>query len=102
MAGGKAMAENEAKTSASWPGWPGEEALAGYGEIGLTSLPYGSEAEEQVPPDPDQPKLPDEEPPPPGFSPAWDFAQRRFGDDGAQRLLQRLCGKDALDVAATS
>src|SRR5438128_10607868 len=102
MAGGKPMAENEAKTSPSWLGWPSEEGLAGYSEIGLASLPYGSEAEEQVPPDPEQPKLPDEEPAPPGFSPAWDLAQGRFADEGAQRLLLRLCGKDGLDVAAAS
>ena len=96
------MTKSEAKTWAAWPGWPAEADLAVYTEIGLTSLPYGTEVEEQFPPEAEMPKLTDEEPAPPDFRATWDFQRARFAEDDAQRLLQRLCRKDGLDLAAGS
>ena len=96
------MIENEAKTNPRWQGWPSEDDLAVYSEIGLTSLPYGTEVEEQFPLDDAPRALPAEDAAAAGVTATWDAAASRFGEDDAQRLLERLCAIDGLDAAATS
>jgi len=96
------MIENEAKTNPGWQGWPTDADLETYTEIGLTSLPGGTDVEESFPIEAGLPALPDEEPLPAGFVATWDAAAGRFVEAGAQSRLVAICEKDRLSIAALS
>jgi hypothetical protein len=98
--------ENAAKTVPGWPGWPSEEELALYGEVGLTSLPYGTELDERYPPElpeegaPALAALPEQEPL--ELAASWDFAEGRFREPAARDLLSKFCDLDGIDVETRS
>jgi len=90
------MGTAAAKTWAGWPGWP--DGFEAYSEIGISSVPCGTEVDEGFPPEDAGPLPPVDA----AIEPAWDFAGGRFADAGTQLALRQLCAADGLDVAALS